>query len=317
MRPEVLTGLGGFGALFHMDFQRWQDPLLVSGTDGVGTKLMLARQLERHDTIGIDLVAMCVNDILTSGAEPLFFLDYFATGKLHLDEAVAVIEGITEGCRQAGCALIGGETAEMPGMYKAGDYDLAGFTVGAVERSMLLDGSRITAGHAVIGMESSGPHSNGYSLIRKVIERSTDDLADTLPGSSDPSLSLGDALLAPTRIYVRPILELLKSGLIDGLAHITGGGITENIVRVIPDGMGLSIDTSAWTRPAVFNWLQTQGGISEAEMLRTFNCGVGMVMLAQAECAEKLMEHASELGINCHLIGEVTRNTTAHRVDYL
>jgi len=239
MRPEVLTGLGGFGALFELDLKKWKNPLLVSGTDGVGTKLMLARQLGRHDTIGIDLVAMCVNDILTSGAEPLFFLDYFATGKLLLDEAESVITGIAEGCRQAGCALIGGETAEMPGMYRDGDYDLAGFTVGAVERSQVLDGSRIETGHQLIGMASSGPHSNGYSLIRKVIEVSGAGLDDRLPadgGEADGvgGARLGDALLAPTRIYVKPVLELLKSGHIDGLAHITGGGLTENIVRVLP-----------------------------------------------------------------------------------
>lgn len=316
MRREVLSGLGGFGALFQLDLDKWQNPLLVSGTDGVGTKLMLARQLQRHDTIGIDLVAMCVNDILTSGAEPLFFLDYFATGKLLLDEAVSVIEGIAEGCRQAGCALIGGETAEMPGMYGAGEYDLAGFAVGAVERSQMLDGSRIKGGHLIIGMESSGPHSNGYSLIRKVIERSAAKLGDSLPGGGDPELTLGDALLAPTRIYVRPVLELLESGTIDGLAHITGGGLTENIVRVIPDDLGLAIDTSAWKRPAVFNWLKNEGGIPESEMLRTFNCGIGMVMLAQAHAADGLMERASGLGINCHVIGEVTTSNNEQRIEY-
>ena len=316
MRREVLSGLGGFGALFQLDLDKWQNPLLVSGTDGVGTKLMLARQLQRHDTIGIDLVAMCVNDILTSGAEPLFFLDYFATGKLLLDEAVSVIEGIAEGCRQAGCALIGGETAEMPGMYGAGEYDLAGFAVGAVERSQMLDGSRIKSGHLVIGIESSGPHSNGYSLIRKVIERSAVNLGDPLPGGGDPEVTLGDALLAPTRIYVRPVLELLESGTIDGLAHITGGGLTENIVRVIPDDLGLAIDTSAWKRPAVFNWLKNEGGIPESEMLRTFNCGIGMVMLARAHAADGLMERASGLGINCHVIGKVATGNNEQRIEY-
>ena len=305
MRPEVLTGLGGFGALFRIDLERWREPLLVSGTDGVGTKLLLARMLGRHDTIGIDLVAMCVNDILTSGAEPLFFLDYFATGKLHLEEAEAVIGGIAEGCIQAGCALIGGETAEMPGMYGAGDYDLAGFSVGAVERADVLDGSGIEAGHRVLGMASSGPHSNGYSLIRKVIEVSGADLEQEIAGVDGRPVALGSALLAPTRIYVKPVLEMLKGGNIDGLAHITGGGLTENIVRVLPDGLGLDIDTHAWKRPEVFDWLQQNGGIHESEMLRTFNCGIGMVMLAAPEHAKALIRQSGALGIPCHDIGEV------------
>ncbi len=322
MRPEVLTGLGGFGALFELDLKKWKNPLLVSGTDGVGTKLMLARQLGRHDTIGIDLVAMCVNDILTSGAEPLFFLDYFATGKLLLDEAESVITGIAEGCRQAGCALIGGETAEMPGMYRDGDYDLAGFTVGAVERSQVLDGSRIETGHQLIGMASSGPHSNGYSLIRKVIEVSGAGLDDWLPadgGEADEvgGTRLGDALLAPTRIYVKPVLELLKSGHIDGLAHITGGGLTENIVRVLPGNLGLTIDTRSWRRPAVFNWLQQNGGIDEQDMLRTFNCGIGMVMLARKENVEGLISAATGHDIECHVIGEVTDGSGPQQVQYL
>ena len=322
MRPEVLTGLGGFGALFELDLKKWKNPLLVSGTDGVGTKLMLARQLGRHDTIGIDLVAMCVNDILTSGAEPLFFLDYFATGKLLLDEAESVITGIAEGCRQAGCALIGGETAEMPGMYRDGDYDLAGFTVGAVERSKVLDGSRIETGHQLIGMASSGPHSNGYSLIRKVIEVSGAGLDDRLPadgGGADGvgGIRLGDALLAPTRIYVKPVLEMLKSGHIDGLAHITGGGLTENIVRVLPGNLGLAIDTRSWRRPAVFNWLQQNGGIDEQDMLRTFNCGIGMVMLARKENVEGLISAAAGHDIDCHVIGEVTDGSGPQQVQYL
>ena len=316
LRPEVLTGLGGFGALFRLDPERWTEPLLVSGTDGVGTKLMLARMLGRHDTIGIDLVAMCVNDILTCGAEPLFFLDYFATGKLELDEAQAVIEGIANGCEQAGCALIGGETAEMPGMYGAGDYDLAGFTVGAVERSDLLDGSRIRAGHRVLGLASSGPHSNGYSLIRKVVEVSGADLEQTLTGVDGAPLTLGDALLAPTRIYVRPVLELLRGGGIDGLAHITGGGITENIVRVLPDGLGLEIDTRAWPRPQVFDWLQQHGRIEEAEMLRTFNCGIGMVMLAPEDQAADLLDRAAGLGLPGWDIGTVVAAEGSERVGY-
>jgi phosphoribosylformylglycinamidine cyclo-ligase len=316
MRPEVLTGLGGFGALFKMDLDRWREPLLVSGTDGVGTKLMLARQLGWHDTIGIDLVAMCVNDILTSGAEPLFFLDYFATGKLQLDEAQRVIEGIAEGCRIAGCALIGGETAEMPGMYGAGEYDLAGFSVGAVERSDLLDGSRIRTGHRVLGLASSGPHSNGYSLIRKVIERSGADLESALPSAKGGPVTLAEALMAPTRIYVKPVLSLLRNSRIDGLAHITGGGLTENIVRVLPDGLGINIDTLAWTRPEVFNWLQKQGGITESEMLRTFNCGIGMVMIVPEHDAPDITSRTADLGIDCFDIGVVTNTGAGPRVQY-
>ncbi len=306
LRPEVLTGLGGFGALFKMDLERWREPLLVSGTDGVGTKLMLARQLGRHDTIGIDLVAMCVNDILTCGAEPLFFLDYFATGKLHLDEAQAVVEGIAAGCRLAGCALIGGETAEMPGMYGAGEYDLAGFSVGAVEHSQLLDGSRIRAGHHILGLASSGPHSNGYSLIRKVIERSGADLESTLTTPSGESVELGSALLAPTQIYVKPVLSMLRSGKIDGIAHITGGGLTENIIRILPAGLGIEINTSGWRRPEVFCWLQENGAIEETEMLRTFNCGIGMVLIVPGTETGALSKQAEQLGIECFEIGMVT-----------
>jgi phosphoribosylformylglycinamidine cyclo-ligase len=316
LRPEVLTGLGGFGALFKMDLERWREPLLVSGTDGVGTKLMLARQLGRHDTIGIDLVAMCVNDILTCGAEPLFFLDYFATGRLQLDEAQAVVEGIAAGCRLAGCALIGGETAEMPGMYQAGEYDLAGFSVGAVERSELLDGSRIRAGHRILGLASSGPHSNGYSLIRKVIERSGADLGSSITAPSGEPVKLGSALLEPTRIYVKPVLSLLRKGRIDGLAHITGGGLTENIVRILPEGLGIDMDTNKWTRPGVFGWLQENGAISEPEMLRTFNCGIGMVMLVPEADSEKLLKQAADLGIECFDTGVVTTAEPGSRVRF-
>jgi len=317
MRPEVLTGLGGFGALFEMDLNRWREPLLVSGTDGVGTKLMLARQLGQHDTIGIDLVAMCVNDILTCGAEPLFFLDYFATGKLQVSEAQSVVEGIAEGCRQAGCALIGGETAEMPGMYGEGEYDLAGFSVGAVERSKLLDGSRIEAGHRILGMASSGPHSNGYSLIRKVIEQSGADLDNTISTTDGDAVVLGEALMAPTSIYVKPVLTLLQGGGIDGLAHITGGGLTENIVRVLPDGLGIDINTTAWTRPAVFDWLQENGGITDVEMLRTFNCGIGMVIVAHESAADTLLSKAPGLGIDCFDIGVTRPDNTQSRVGYI
>lgn len=316
LRPEVLTGLGGFGALFEMNPGRWRDPLLVSGTDGVGTKLVLARQMGRHDTIGVDLVAMCVNDILTCGAEPLFFLDYFATGKLHLDEAQAVIEGIAEGCRQAGCALIGGETAEMPGMYGEGEYDLAGFSVGVVERSDLLDGSRIAAGHRILGLASSGPHSNGYSLIRKVIERSGADLDSTINGPGGSPVSLGEALLAPTRIYVKPVLEILRSRVVDGLAHITGGGLTENIVRILPRGLGIAVDTSAWKMPGVFSWLQENGAIEDSEMLRTFNCGVGMVMIVPEADADGVRSQAHSMDLDCFDMGSVVTAGADSRVQY-
>jgi phosphoribosylformylglycinamidine cyclo-ligase len=312
-RSGVITGLGGFGGLFQLDTKRYGEPLLVSGTDGVGTKLLLARQLERHDTIGIHLVAMCVNDILTCGAEPLFFLDYYATGKLQLDNAQAVIEGIAEGCRQAGCALIGGETAEMPGMYGQDEYDLAGFSVGVVDKPKLIDGSRIKAGHVVLGLESSGPHSNGYSLIRKVLEQSGDDPSLTLQATT-----LGEALLAPTRIYVDPLLSLIDQHTVDGLAHITGGGISENIIRIIPSGLGLEIDLSAWKMPAVFEWLQSRGRISEQEMLRTFNCGIGMVILVTEESADNICRALAAGGESVYRIGRVTRHQAkASRVNYI
>jgi phosphoribosylformylglycinamidine cyclo-ligase len=312
-RDGVVTGLGGFGGLFQLDTSRYKQPVLVSGTDGVGTKLLLARQLERHDTIGIDLVAMCVNDILTCGAEPLFFLDYYATGKLKIDNAQAVIEGIAEGCRQSGCALIGGETAEMPGMYGQDEYDLAGFTVGVVDRPQLIDGSGIKEGHVVLGLASTGPHSNGYSLIRKVLELSGDDPSMPL-GSS----TLGEALLAPTRIYVKTLLPLLEQFPLDGLAHITGGGISENITRVIPDGLGLEVDLSAWELPEVFNWLQTRGGINETEMLRTFNCGIGMVILVAEGSANEICQALDTAGEAVHRIGRVTNHPkNTPRVNYI
>lgn len=316
LRPEVLGGLGGFGALFQLDLKKWREPLLVSGTDGVGTKLLFARKLGRHETIGIDLVAMCVNDILTSGAEPLFFLDYYACGKLDVAAAGTVISGIAEGCRQAGCSLVGGETAEMPGMYSSGDYDLAGFAVGIVERSSLLDGGRIAVGHRLLGMASSGPHANGFSLIRKVIEVSNADLNALLENPDGTVVTLGDALLAPTTIYVKPLLRMLESGGIDGLAHITGGGLTENIVRVLPDGAALVINPGAWRRPAVFDWLQNKGNIEEGEMLRTFNCGIGMVMLAAPEAADALIEASTRLGIPCCDIGFVCADRGGQRVTY-
>ena len=309
-REGVLTGLGGFGGLFQLDTQRYKEPLLVSGTDGVGTKLLLARQLERHDTIGIDLVAMCVNDILTCGAEPLFFLDYYATGKLKIDNAQAVIEGIAEGCRQAGCALIGGETAEMPGMYGHDEYDLAGFTVGVVDRPQLIDGSRINTGHIVLGLNSSGPHSNGYSLIRKVLEQSGDD-----PSTPLGDTTLGSALLAPTRIYVNALLPLIEK---HRMAHITGGGISENIVRVIPDHLGLEIDLSAWQMPEVFNWLQTRGRIDEQEMLRTFNCGIGMVILVAEDSVDEICGALAAANEPVCRLGKVVDHAdTQPRVSYI
>ncbi|NOR19449.1 MAG: phosphoribosylformylglycinamidine cyclo-ligase [Xanthomonadales bacterium] len=311
-RDGVLTGLGGFGGLFQLDTERYKQPVLVSGTDGVGTKLLLARQLGRHDTIGIDLVAMCVNDILTCGAEPLFFLDYYATGKLKIDNAQAVIEGIAEGCRQSACALIGGETAEMPGMYDHDEYDLAGFTVGVVDRPQLIDGSGIKPGHIVLGLESSGPHSNGYSLIRKVLEQSGDK--PSLPMGDS---TLGEALLAPTRIYVKSLLPVLEKHLIDGLAHITGGGISENIVRVIPDDLGLEINLSAWQLPVVFKWLQDKGGINEQEMLRTFNCGIGMVLMVAETSVDDVCSALEAGGDAVHRIGTVTEKAAGEpRVSY-
>lgn len=319
-RKGVLTGLGGFGGLFQLDVERYKQPVLVSGTDGVGTKLLLARQFNNHSTIGIDLVAMCVNDILTCGAEPLFFLDYYATGKLEIDNAQAVIEGIAEGCRQSKCALIGGETAEMPGMYDGDEYDLAGFTVGVVDRSKLIDGSNIEAGHVVLGLPSSGPHSNGYSLIRKVLERSGDDPAMLLADASVPPSSvttLGEALLAPTRIYVQALLPLFEQYRIDGLAHITGGGISENIIRVIPDELDLEINLNSWKMPAVFKWLQEKGHIEEAEMLRTFNCGIGMVLLVSENQADKISAALKSSGEMVYRLGRVVESTRViSRVKY-
>ncbi|WP_136064014.1 phosphoribosylformylglycinamidine cyclo-ligase [Modicisalibacter radicis] len=292
-RPEVLGGLGGFGALCELP-AGYRQPVLVTGTDGVGTKLRLAMELGRHDTIGIDLVAMCVNDLVVAGAEPLQFLDYYATGKLDVDIAADVVTGIGEGCLQAGCALVGGETAEMPGMYEGNDYDLAGFCVGVVEKSEILDGSRVAEGDVLLGLASSGPHSNGYSLIRKILEISAADLSIELDGRS-----LGDALLAPTRIYVKPLLSLIRnSGVaVHALSHITGGGLTENLPRVLPGHLAARIDVGAWQRPAVFDWLQRQGNVAEREMYRVLNCGIGMVVVvpaAQADTATRHLESAGE-----------------------
>ena len=296
LRPEVLAGLGGFGGLFALS-DKYREPILVSGTDGVGTKLMLAQMLDVHDTIGIDLVAMCVNDVLVQGAEPLFFLDYFACGKLNNDVAEAVVAGIAEGCLQAGAALIGGETAEMPDMYAPGDYDLAGFTVGAVERDQLLDGSAIQEGDAIIAIASSGPHSNGYSLIRKVLERAPESKIDGELASR--------RLLAPTRIYVKPVLALMEAVTLRGLAHITGGGITENIPRVLPEGLDAEIDTASWTPGPVFDWLAAEGNIETAEMRRTFNCGVGLVVVVDQRDVAKTLDTLAECGETAWRLGRI------------
>lgn len=304
LRPGVMGGLGGFGALFDLS-GRYREPVLVSGTDGVGTKLKLAQQLGRHDTIGIDLVAMCVNDILVQGAEPLFFLDYFATGKLEVDTAAAVVEGIARGCELAGCALIGGETAEMPDMYAAGEYDLAGFCVGAVEKSALLDGAATSAGDVLIGIGSSGPHSNGYSLVRRIYERAGSPAGLELGDGT----RLADALMAPTTIYVKPILELLGSHgeAIRAMAHITGGGLSENIVRVIPESLGIDIDAGAWPLPPVFEWLQREGAVAREEMWRTFNCGIGFVLAVEAGGAAGVEAALDALGLPHWRIGEVAQ----------
>jgi phosphoribosylformylglycinamidine cyclo-ligase len=296
----VMAGLGGFGSMFELPLDRYKNPILVSGTDGVGTKLKLALNLGIHNTVGIDLVAMCVNDIIVQGAEPLFFLDYFATGKLDVDTAAAVVEGIGKGCELAGAALVGGETAEMPGMYAEGDYDLAGFCVGIVEKTDILDGSQVKAGDKVIGIASSGPHSNGYSLIRKIIEKSNASLTDTLQNKS-----LGEALLEPTRIYVKPLLGLLKTVPVHALAHITGGGITENLPRVLPAGLSAEINLSSWELPETFQWLQQQGNVSQADMLTTFNCGIGMIVCVAAEDEVKTMETLEQQGETVFAIGEI------------
>ncbi len=299
MRKEVLGGIGGFGALFEIS-KKFREPVLVSGTDGVGTKLKLAFQLKRHDTVGIDLVAMSVNDILVQGAEPLFFLDYFACGKLDVPAATDVVKGIARGCELAGCALIGGETAEMPGMYPDGEYDLAGFAVGAVEKSEIIDGKSIGAGDAVIGLASSGAHSNGYSLVRKIIERAQPDLNADFHGRK-----LADVLMEPTRIYVKPLLALMASMQVKGLAHITGGGLVENVPRVLPEAVTAVLEKSAWPRPPLFDWLQREGGVADAEMHRVFNCGIGMVIVVSADLADKAIAQLREAGEQAWRIGAI------------
>src|SRR6476619_7663571 len=298
-RPEVMGGLGGFGALFDLS-NKYREPVLVSGTDGVGTKLKLAQQLGRHDTIGIDLVGMCVNDVLVQGAEPLFFLDYFATGKLDVDTTVAVVGGIAKGCELSGCALIGGETAEMPDMYPPGEYDLAGFCVAAVAKSKLLDGSKVRAGDVLLGIASSGPHSNGYSLVRRIYDRAGRPAELDVGG-----VQLVDALMAPTQLYVKPILELLGKHDLHAMAHITGGGLTENIIRVIPEGLGLDIEASAIVLPPVFDWLQREGSVANDEMWRTFNCGIGFVLVVAPADVAAVGADLDRLGLAHRGIGEV------------
>jgi phosphoribosylformylglycinamidine cyclo-ligase len=299
MRPEVLGGIGGFGALFEIS-KKYREPVLVSGTDGVGTKLRLAFQLNRHDTVGQDLVAMSVNDILVQGAEPLFFLDYFACGKLDVGTAATVVEGIAKGCELAGCALIGGETAEMPDMYPAGEYDLAGFAVGAVEKTKIIDGKSIQAGDVVLGLASSGAHSNGFSLIRRIVERARPDLAADFHGQP-----FADALIAPTRIYVKSLLKLMEAVTVKGMAHITGGGLTGNVPRVLPENVTAVIDKSAWPLPPLFQWLQQEGNVADEEMHRVFNCGIGMVVIVAAVDAARATELLSAAGETVYALGRI------------
>jgi phosphoribosylformylglycinamidine cyclo-ligase len=311
LRPGVLGGLGGFGALFELPLDRYRQPVLVSGADGVGTKLKLALELNRHDTIGIDLVAMCVNDVLVVGAEPLFFLDYYATGKLDVDVAADVIKGIADGCAQAGAALVGGETAEMPGMYSDGDYDLAGFCVGVVEKARIIDGSQVKPGDTLLGLASSGPHSNGYSLIRKILA-----VSDAKLDQPFDNRTLGEALLAPTRIYVKPILQLLEQVEIRAIAHITGGGLTENLPRVLPVNTKAVINMQSWQRPVVFQWLQQQGGVAEAEMRRTFNCGVGLVVCVAADETERAQAMLREAGETVWRLGHIASSNGEPFVEF-
>jgi len=300
MRPEVLSGIGGFGGLVEIS-KKYKEPVLVSGTDGVGTKLKLAFELNRHDTVGVDLVAMSVNDILVQGAEPLFFLDYFACGKLDVTAATEVIKGIASGCEQAGCALIGGETAEMPGMYPLGEYDLAGFAVGVVEKSRIITGDSIVAGDVVLGLASNGAHSNGYSLVRKILHLTEADYNATFDGER----SLADVVMAPTRIYVKPLLKLMETLPVKGMAHITGGGITENVPRVLPKHVVAQIDAKSWTLPKLFQWLQAQGNVETQEMYRTFNCGIGMVVVVAAEHAAEAKALLEAEGETVYRIGAI------------
>ncbi|ACD95822.1 phosphoribosylformylglycinamidine cyclo-ligase [Trichlorobacter lovleyi] len=302
-RPEVMTEIGGFGGLFSLNAAKYKNPVLVSGTDGVGTKLKLAFLADRHDTVGIDLVAMCVNDIVVQGAEPLFFLDYLATGKLDPDKAAQIVAGIAEGCRQAGCALIGGETAEMPGFYADGEYDIAGFTVGVVEKDQIIDGSSITVGNKLIGIGSSGLHSNGYSLARRIIfDRMGLAINSPLP---DSTKTVDEELLTPTRIYVRSVMNLLKDFRINGIAHITGGGLLENVPRILPKGCSASFKLGSWDMPSIFTTLQEAGNVEQNEMYRTFNMGIGMVLAVAAADVDDILSRLNGLGEQAWLIGEV------------
>lgn len=309
-RPGVLGGIGGFGALFELP-AGYHQPVLVSGTDGVGTKLRLAIELNRHDTIGIDLVAMSVNDILVQGAEPLYFLDYLATGQLDVDVAASVIAGVAKGCEQAGCALMGGETAEMPGMYHGADYDVAGFAVGVVEKADLIDGSAIQEGDAIIGVASSGVHSNGYSLVRQVIERSLGEVSTSTLSLDLEGRSLADRLLEPTRIYVKPILELIRQKWVHGLVHITGGGLTENVPRVLPNHLQAHLDAASWPTPRLFDWLQREGAIETAEMRRVFNCGIGMVVIVDKSVVTPVLASLAAAGEQAWVIGEIQNRASA------
>jgi phosphoribosylformylglycinamidine cyclo-ligase len=315
-RPEVLTDLGGFGGLFRLHAKQYEDPVLVSGTDGVGTKLRIAFLMNKHDTVGIDLVAMCVNDIAVSGAEPLFFLDYFATGKLAVNKAKDVVSGIADGCRQAGCALIGGETAEMPSMYPEGEYDLAGFAVGVVDRPKIIDGKTIKPGDTILGLASSGLHSNGYSLARRVFfEKAKLDVSATLPELERP---LGEALLTPTRIYAKQILALIKEFRIKGIAHITGGGITENLPRILPQGVRAKINRKAWTIPPIFQALSKLGQVERQEMYRVFNMGIGLILIVPSQSATAVLKKAAELGDQGWKIGEIVSSSgTEGEVEYV
>ena len=308
-RPEVLSSIGGFGGLFALQQNKYKQPILVSGTDGVGTKLRLAQNLNQHSTIGIDLVAMCANDILVQGAEPLFFLDYFATGKLSVKEAQAVIEGISEGCRQAGAALIGGETAEMPGMYNDGEYDLAGFCVGVVDKADLIDGSDITDGDLIIGLPSSGIHSNGYSLVNKIIETNRISLNEKIGVQT-----VGEILLTPTIIYTSVVLELIRNLEIHGLCHITGGGIIENVPRIIPDGLIANINLKAWSPPVIFDWLQKLGHVEDNEMHRVFNCGIGMLVILAKDQADQAIRISQQTNHQAIIIGEITKSTSENKI---
>jgi phosphoribosylformylglycinamidine cyclo-ligase len=304
MRREVLGGIGGFGALVEVPLDRYRKPVLVSGTDGVGTKLRVAIDTGRHDTVGIDLVAMCVNDVVVQGAEPLFFLDYFATGKLEVDIGARVIAGIVEGCVQAGCALVGGETAEMPGMYHGEDYDLAGFCVGIVEKDSIIDGSKTRAGDLVLGLPSSGPHSNGFSMIRKILSVSGADIEAQIDG-----VALVDHLMAPTRIYVKPLLALIGTLPVHGVSHITGGGLVDNIPRVIPNGLEVILERKSWPKGAIFEWLQAQGRVADQEMYRVFNCGIGMTVHVAAQDADRAIAVLRDAGQEALVIGEVKSGT--------